>query len=226
MGSLLDDQSPNQGTPYVGQWEEIKLRYPTIPLTIVSYKNSRAYLSEDSPAEFDSALESFLAGKPVVGKESNHFAARPSPRATVSQLIGATEVTIHYSRPQVKSRELAGLIQPGRVWRAGANEATTISLSRDALIEGKPLKAGTYTFFAIAGEKEWTLIFNKVTSQWGAFNYNSEFDALRVTVSSHAAEPQEWLIYRFEDLTDKSANIILQWAKMKLAFKVEAISSV
>jgi hypothetical protein len=93
------------------------------------------------------------------------------------------------------------------------------------LIEGKPLKAGTYTFFAIPGEKEWTLIFNKVTTQWGAFSYNSQFDALRVAVPTQTTDPQEWLIYRFEDLTDKSANIILQWEKMKLAFKVELLSS-
>lgn len=226
MASLPDDQSPTQGTPYVGQWEEIKLRYPTLPLTVVTYENSRAYLSEDSPKEFDAALEAFLAGKPVTGKKSNQFAARPSPQATVSQLIGATEVTIRYGRPQVKNRELVKLIQPGRVWRAGANEATTISLSCDVLIEGKSLKAGTYTFFAIPGEKEWTLIFNKVTSQWGSFNYNAEFDALRVTVPSQTDESQEWLIYRFDDLSDKSANIILQWDKLKLAIKVETAGSV
>lgn len=223
LGSLPDDESPTQGTPYVAQWEEIKLRYPNIPLTLVAYEGARTYLSHECSEEFDAALEAFLAGRSVAGKRSNEFAARPSPRASVSQLVGATEVAISYSRPQVKGRDLAKLIQPGRIWRAGADEATTISFSRDVLIEGKPLKAGTYTFFTIPGEKEWTLIFNKVINQWGAFNYKAEFDALRVTVTPQTAEPQEWLIYRFDDLIDKSANIVLQWEKMKVAFKVEAV---
>ena len=103
---------------------------------------------------------------------------RLSPKASVMQTVGFTDVTIDYSRPGVKGRTIWGALVPyNKVWRAGANEATTINFSTDVTIEGKNLPAGKYGFFTIPNKDSWTLIFNKVADQWGSFQYNEAEDA-------------------------------------------------
>jgi len=95
-----------------------------------------------------------------------------SQPAVVSQTIGITKITITYHRPQVKGRTIWGKVVPyGEVWRAGANENTTIAFADPVSIEGKPLAAGTYGLFMIPRENEWTIIFSKVDSAWGSFTY-------------------------------------------------------
>jgi hypothetical protein len=113
------------------------------------------------------------------------------------------------------------LVPWNRVWRTGANEATTINFSRDALVEGNRLAAGTYSLFTIPSESEWTVIFNRVAHQWGAFNYNPEIDALRLKVKPQTAEPMEWLGFSFDPTGEKSANLTLRWEKLKLQLKIE-----
>lgn len=150
---------------------------------------------------------------------------RVSPKASVMQIVGLTEVKIDYNRPGVKKRTIWGDLVPyNKVWRAGANEATTISFSSDVLVEGKKLPAGTYSFFVIPNKDEWTLIFNKVSEQWGAFEYNEAEDALRVTVKPKSNDFEEWLTYSFNnyDAKSQSAVINLEWEKLKVPFKVEA----
>src|SRR5207249_5845773 len=121
---------------------------------------------------------------------------RTSPRALVMQAVGGTEITIAYGRPMVKDRKIwGGLVPSGRVWRAGANEATTFRFNRDVRIDGHALTSGTYTFFAIPTETEWTLIFNRVPRQWGAFDYNPAFDSLRFTVKPAEMPSEEYLRY-------------------------------
>lgn len=148
---------------------------------------------------------------------------RVSPKAEVMQVVGFTEVRIIYSRPGVKGREIwGGLVPYNQVWRAGANEATKFIFSTDVLIEGKPLKAGSYSFFAIPGKNEWTLIFNKVADQWGAFEYNETQDALRIKVKPEKSSVfQEWLTYTITRTSDYSAVIRLEWEKLKVPFKIE-----
>jgi len=147
---------------------------------------------------------------------------RISPKAEVMQIVGFTEVSIVYSRPGVKGRTIWGKLVPyDAVWRAGANEATKITFSTDVTIEGKKLKKGSYSFFAIPGKNEWTLIFNKVADQWGAFEYNESEDALRVKVKTEKAIWQEWLSYTINKASDTSAVIRLEWEKIKVPFKVE-----
>ncbi len=147
---------------------------------------------------------------------------RISPKAEVMQTIGFTEVRIVYSRPGVKGRTIWGKLVPyDAVWRAGANEATKITFSSDVTIEGKKLKKGSYGFFAIPGKNEWTLIFNKVADQWGAFEYNESEDALRIKVKTEKAVWQEWLAYTISKTSDSSAVIRLEWEKIKVPFKVE-----
>ncbi|MBK7630985.1 MAG: DUF2911 domain-containing protein [Ignavibacteriales bacterium] len=147
---------------------------------------------------------------------------RISPKAEVMQTVGFTDVRIVYSRPGVKGRTIWGKLVPyDAVWRAGANEATKIIFSTDVSIEGKKLKKGSYSFFAIPGVKDWTLIFNKVADQWGAFEYNESEDVLRVKVKTEKAVWQEWLSYTINKASNTSAVIRLEWEKIKVPFKVE-----
>lgn len=147
---------------------------------------------------------------------------RISPKAEVAQQIGLTDVRIIYGRPGVKGRTIWGKLVPyDAVWRAGANEATKIIFSTDVYIEGKLLKKGSYSFFTIPGKKEWTIIFNKVADQWGAFEYNESEDALRIKVKPEKNNWQEWLVYSITRTSDTSATIGLEWEKLKIPFKVE-----
>ena len=154
--------------------------------------------------------------------QNNKKDLRISPKAAVLQTVGFTEVRIDYSRPGVKKREIWGKLVPyDAVWRAGANEATKITFSTDVTVEGKMLKKGSYSLFAIPGKNDWTIIFNKVADQWGAFEYNESEDALRVKVKTEKAIWQEWLSYTINKASDTSAVIRLEWEKIKVPFKVE-----
>ena len=221
MAATHDEGSRGQGNPTLSQWLELKLRDPKLPLTTVSFADTRAYISADAPAQFDAALEAFLAGRAPEGSNT-FFYPRSSPRAALEQWLGRTRVHITYGRPRVNGRKVWGELVPnGRVWRAGANEATVVSFSTPVSIEGKPLAAGTYTFFTIPGEKEWTVIFNRVSHQWGAFNYNAEFDALRFPVTPTEAQHEEYLSYAIEPSAANAGRIVLRWEKLQVAFKVE-----
>src|SRR5271167_1849886 len=129
-----------------------------------------------------------------------------SQRALVIQRIGLTDITIVYHEPSVGGREIWGKTIPyGKVWRAGANENTTITFSDDVSIEGKPLPAGTYGLHTIPDKDQWTIIFSKNATSWGSFSYDEKEDALRVSVKPHAAEPFDVLTYVFEDVKTDSA---------------------
>jgi hypothetical protein len=148
---------------------------------------------------------------------------RISPKALVQQTVGLTDVSIEYSRPGVKDRTIwGGLVPYNVVWRAGANEATKIIFSSNVTINGKKLKAGSYGFFTIPTKNYWTLIFNKVAEQWGAFEYNEAEDALRVEIKPEEGYFQEWLAYTITKTSDYSAVVMLEWEKLKVPFTVEA----
>jgi hypothetical protein len=146
---------------------------------------------------------------------------RQSQNAQVSQTIGITDVTVKYSRPLVKDRKVwGGLVPYGDVWRAGANENTTITFSTPVSIEGKPLDQGTYGLFMIPTENDWTVIFSKTNTAWGAFTYKQDEDVLRVTVKPTASEFHNALIYDFDQVTPDSALVTLRWDKLAVPFKV------
>jgi hypothetical protein len=158
-------------------------------------------------------------------------------KATVSEKIGITDVTIHYDRPGVKGREgkiygtdiahygfkdLGFGTSKAAPWRAGANENTTISFSTAVKVEGKDLAAGTYGFFLALEEGSATVIFSKNATSWGSYYYDPSEDALRVTVKTMKLnESVERLKYEFTDQTDNSAVIAMSWEKLKVPFKVE-----
>jgi len=120
-----------------------------------------------------------------------------SPRDSVSGKVAGATITINYGSPAVKGRKVFGELEKfGKVWRAGANEATTFTTDKDIKVEGKALPAGTYAFFLIPTESgQWTVIFNKVAKQWGAFKYEEGQDALRVMVTPKKIASQERLKY-------------------------------
>jgi integral membrane protein len=158
-----------------------------------------------------------LVARPILAQPAVDL-PRASPAAMVSQKIGYTRVTVEYSRPAVKDRAIwGGLVPLGKVWRAGANEATVIEFSTDVKVDGHPLPKGRYGFFIVPDEKEWALIFSKVSKTWGAFTYDEKEDALRLHVPAWGSEFKERLEYGFEDLTDSSASLCLRWEKRKVA---------
>jgi tetratricopeptide (TPR) repeat protein len=144
-----------------------------------------------------------------------------SPHAVAATTLGLTEVTIDYHRPGVKGREIwGGLVPWDVVWRAGANENTTINFSHPVSIEGTELPAGTYGLHMIPTEGDWTVIFSRNHTSWGSFSYDEAEDALRVTVTPKQAPHEEWLSYGFTDLTDHSAIAYLSWEKMRVPFEI------
>ena len=152
----------------------------------------------------------------------NDKKVRISPKASILQTVGFTEVGIDYNRPGVKERVIwGGLVPYNKVWRAGANEATKFTFSTDVKINGKTLKAGSYSFFAIPTDEKWTLIFNKVADQWGAFEYNEAEDALRFDVTPEEGSMQEWLAYTITKTSKNSAVVKLEWEKLKVPFTIE-----
>ncbi len=146
---------------------------------------------------------------------------RPSQHAVVTQRVGITDVTINYHRPVVNKRKIWGGVVPyGQVWRAGANENTTIQFTDPVTIEGKPLPKGSYGLHMIPGENEWTVIFSRNSTSWGSFTYDQAEDALRVTVKPQTAEFHEALTYDFDDVTPDSFVVTLRWEKVAVPFKV------
>jgi len=146
---------------------------------------------------------------------------RDSQHAVVTQRIGITDVTINYHRPLVKGRTIWGKLVPySQVWRAGANENTTIKFTDAVTVEGKPLDKGVYGLHMIPGENQWTVIFSKVHTAWGSFTYDQSQDALRITVKPQASEFREALTYDFDDVTADSAAATLRWEKISVPFKI------
>jgi DUF2911 family protein len=151
---------------------------------------------------------------------------RPSPKASVTQTIGTTDMTIIYSRPAVKKRPIWGALVPlDKVWRTGANEATTISFSDDVTVNGQPLPKGTYSLHTIPGQNSWTIIFNKVADQWGSFSYDQSKDQLRVTATPEKAPFTELLTFEVPQLTTDKAAVVLRWESLAVPFVVETAST-
>jgi hypothetical protein len=158
-------------------------------------------------------------------------------KASVSEQVGIVEISIHYNRPGVKSREgkiyntpvahygfsdLGHGTSNAAPWRAGANENTTVSFSHPVKVEGKDLPAGIYGFFIALGEDESTLIFSKINTSWGSFYYDSTQDALRVNVKNQKLDKSvEWLKYEFVDQREDGVTVAMSWEKRMISFKVD-----
>ena len=149
--------------------------------------------------------------------------AQASPAATATGAIGAANLTIKYNSPSVKGRAIwGGLVPYDKVWRAGANTATSIETDKDLKVEGKALPAGKYSIYAIPGEKEWTIIFNSQTGQWGVKSATESSldptkDVLRVTVKSKkSATMNERLVYTIND-----KGFVLSWENLDVPVSIK-----
>jgi hypothetical protein len=147
----------------------------------------------------------------------------PSPAAGVSQTVGLTEIKVSYHRPGVNGRKIWGDLVPfGEVWRAGANENTTVTFSSPVKIGGKTLAAGSYGLHTIPTAKDWTIIFSKMATAWGSFTYDPKEDALRTTVTPQPGEGfEERLSYEFDNPSDTSTLLTLRWEKIKVPIKID-----
>ena len=147
---------------------------------------------------------------------------RPSPFAKTWQVVGLTEITVDYSSPGVKGRKIwGGLVPYDQMWRAGANQATKVTFSKDVTFAGKPVPAGTYAFFVIPGKSDWTVILNKKADQPGTGrDYKQDQDLLRVQVKPKSAPFRERLAYLVADFTDDKANLDLEWEKLRLSIPI------
>ena len=194
---------------------------------------------------------SLIAAVFVLGFATTAFAQiqtpRPSQKASVMQRIGVTDVTITYSRPGVKGRQIWGdplpgqtsqgeatldnqnerpkgapIVPWGKMWRTGANEATQFVVTDDVLINGQKLPAGSYSLHTIPTKNEWTIVFNGTANQWGSFNYDPAKDTLRVKAKPEWVQSnQEWLSYSFDPVTEDSAQVNIRWEKINVPFTVK-----
>src|SRR6266436_5093830 len=145
-----------------------------------------------------------------------------SQAAEVKQRIALTDITVKYHRPLVNGRKIwGGLVPYGKVWRAGANENTTIEFSDPVSVEGKPLAKGVYGLHMIPNSDSWTVIFSKTNTGWGSYSYKQDEDALRVNVKPKPlSESEEALEFEFEDLKPDSTAVTLKWEKLGIPFTV------
>lgn len=146
-----------------------------------------------------------------------------SPAAVVKQKVGLGEITIEYARPSAKGRKIFGDLVPyGAVWRTGANTATKVGFSTPVKIGGTELPAGDYALYSIPAKDEWTVIFNKVTGEWGAYAYKQENDAARVKVKPVTlAEPVETFTIDINDVRTDSTTLNLVWENTRVPVKLQ-----
>src|SRR5688572_5409743 len=146
-----------------------------------------------------------------------------SPRATITQKVGLTSVSVNYSRPSVSGRKIFGDLVPyGQVWRTGANQSTKITFAESVTLEGNRVPAGKYALYTIPGANQWTIIIHRDTTLWGSDKYDPKNDLMRFTVPSQKTnENVEAFTIDFTNYTQNSADIEFLWAKTAVKFRIE-----
>lgn len=164
----------------------------------------------------------FLAALPVVAQQAPQLKTpRVSPTQTLKQTVGLTDITIVYSRPGVKGRQIWGALVPyDKIWRTGANEATTIEFSDDVTINGSAVPKGVYSLHTIPGQGEWTIVLNNTANQWGSFSYDPAKDALRLKAKPEASPFHEWLTFDIPQMSNDAATVVIRWDKVGVPFVV------
>lgn len=163
------------------------------------------------------SASNLLAQQPV--------SARLSPLALTTLKYKDTYVKITYCQPHRRGREIFGQLVPyNEVWRTGANEATEITLTRDAYINGYLVPAGTYSLFSIPNPETWTIIINKETGLWGSYNYNAKLDLLRFDVPAGNAGPKPYEAFTIQfDQRNNVADLLLLWDKIKIVIPFQFV---
>ncbi|HVZ96628.1 MAG TPA: DUF2911 domain-containing protein [Chitinophagaceae bacterium] len=140
------------------------------------------------------------------------------PDTATQKISTGANIVIAYSRPSVKGRTIGKDLEPmdGKVWRTGANEATTFETNKDVTIDGQRLPAGKYALFTLFNGREVTIIFNKTWNQWGAFKYKEADDQLRVKTKYTDGPHSEKMTFTIA----KSGEVLLAWGTRRVKFKV------
>ena len=143
---------------------------------------------------------------------------RASPLMNVKADVDGLGVSIQYGQPAKKGRVIFGELVPyGKIWRTGANEASVIEFSANAMVNGEKVKAGKYALFTIPGEKEWTIILNEVWNQWGAYNYDISKDVASFKVP---AEQMKDVTENFTISISEDGNVTISWDMTSVTFEV------
>ncbi len=157
-----------------------------------------------------------LGALPAVAQERGDDTDRPSKNGVATGSMEGVDVTITYGRPKVRGRSIFGALVPwGEVWRAGANEATTITFDAPAKVAGRDVAAGTYALFFLPESGEWELILNRVANQWGAFNYDAAQDVLRAPLPVEECDAVEELTFSVE-----GPDVVMRWDRSEIRFEV------
>ena len=145
----------------------------------------------------------------------------PSPAQSIKQDFSLSAVEVKYSRPIVKGRKIFGDIVPfGKLWRTGANSATSITFGEDVKIAGQALKAGTYQLMTIPSQFSWEIIFNKGTN--GVFNYKPEEDVLKVKLAtSTLSQSVESFTIQFANVVSNKMDLVISWEKVAVSIPIE-----
>ncbi len=147
---------------------------------------------------------------------------KPSPNATADVTLGGKKITITYNQPSARGRKImGGLVPYGKVWRTGANEATTLTTPVDLMIGGKAVPAGQYTLYSLPGENSWKLIINKQTGQWGT-EYDESQDLARVDMKlSQLSSPVEQFLISWTVKSESEADLTMAWEKTRVVVPVK-----
>jgi hypothetical protein len=154
-----------------------------------------------------------IAGSTLTIQAQSFKMPQSSSAQTITQEFGLGNITLSYSRPNTKGRKIFGGLEPyGQVWRTGANTATVITFSDEVTIEGNKVPAGEYALFTIPNKNEWTIILNKTTKQWGAYEYKQADDFLRFKVTPlKTAKLTETFALQFTDIKATQGELHLMW---------------
>ncbi len=151
---------------------------------------------------------------------------QPSPAASVMQTVGITPITVSYSSPGKKGRDVFGGLLPfGTLWRTGANGATTIEFGTDVTIAGTAVPAGKYALFTIPGKAEWTVILNKNPNQGGTRQYDEKLDLLRTKVKPTTIPVRERMAFVFADTTDEGTHLDLEWDTTRVRLPIQVATA-
>lgn len=155
-------------------------------------------------------------------KNDNITYPKTSKKASISQEIGITTVTVNYHSPAVRNRIIwGGLLPFGKIWRAGAEESTTIVFMDKVMINNKFINAGKYGIHMIPYKDRITVIFSKNHTQWGSFFYDKSEDELRIDIPIQKSSFNEYLKYDFEAVTENKMNLIMKWDEIEIKIPIE-----
>ena len=152
---------------------------------------------------------------------------QPSPTATITQKVGVSNISVEYSRPGAKAREIFGqLVEYKKMWRTGANKATKITFEEDVIFGGQKVRKGSYSLFTIPGEKAWEILLNKETELWGTDDYDESKEIYNQTIEiKESVDFVESLTIDFGSFEDFSAIMSIKWANTIVEIEIKSMAA-